>query len=144
MSRSVRLLTGVLVAGALLTGCAGAIPDAYVIEHDPGHVEEVPGSDVPAVVVTRAAAGRLEIRTSPVQQARDGLAVPSAAVFVDPEGGWWVYTSGSERFSYMRHEIEVLRERNGRTVLSAGPEVGTQVVTRGVAELYGIESGIGH
>lgn len=144
MSSWLRLLApATVVAGALLTGCAGAVSDAYVIENDPGHVAEVEGSDVPRVTLTDEAARRLGIRTALVEGARRGLVIPSAAVIVDAEGVWWVYAS-EPGFHYLRQEVEVLREGNGRTVLSRGPEPGTAVVTVGVAELYGVESGVGH
>ena len=136
-------LAPVALAGALLTGCAGAVSDAYVIENDPGSVEHIEGSDVSRVTLTEAAARRLGVQTTRVVEARRGLVVPSAAVFVDTNGVWWVYTTGPA-FSYVRHEVEVLREDGERTVLSQGPEPGTGIVTVGVAELYGVESGVGH
>jgi hypothetical protein len=143
MSRLARRLTPVCIAGLLLAGCGEAVDDSYVIRNDPGHVEEVEGSDIPRVTLTEAAARRLGVQTTVVEKARRGLAVPSTAVIVDPEGVWWVYTNG-HGFHYVRHEVEVLRERDGRTVLSRGPAAGTEVVTVGVAELYGVESGVGH
>ena len=95
------------------------------------------------MTLTEAAARRLGVQTTRVVEARRGSVVPSAAVFVDPDGAWWVYTN-RPGVSYVRHEIEVLREDGERTVLSQGPEPGTEVVTVGVAELYGVEAGVGH
>ncbi len=37
-----------------------------------------------------------------------------------------------------------MRHRQGLTLLSSGPGAGTEVVTVGVAELYGIEAEVGH
>ena len=136
-------LAPVALSGALLTGCAGAVSDAYVIENDPGSVEHIEGSDVSRVTLTEAAARRLGVQTTRVVEAPRGLVVPSAAVLVDTQGVWWVYTTGPA-FSYVRHEVEVLREDGEQTVLSQGPEPGTGIVTVGVAELYGVESGVGH
>lgn len=128
---------------ALLAGCGEPVDDAYVIENDPGQVEHVEGSDLGRITLTAAAAQRLRVETTPVISTRRGLAVPSAAVFVDPEGGWWVYTN-PEPFVYVRHEIEVEHEHNGRTFLSDGPREGVHVVNVGVAELYGVEAEVGH
>jgi hypothetical protein len=70
------------------------------------------------------------------------LVVPSAAVFVDPEGHWWVYTN-PEPLVFVRHEIDLDQQAGGRAYLSKGPPAGTKVVTVGVPELSGIEEGIG-
>jgi hypothetical protein len=71
------------------------------------------------------------------------IVVPSSALLVDPSGVFWVYTSPSPRV-FVRHRVEVDREDEGRAFLRAGPALGTQVVTVGVAELYGAEFEIGH
>jgi len=44
---------------------------------------------------------------------------------------------------FVRHAITVDRIEADRAVLSAGPPIGTLVVTVGVAELWGIETGVG-
>jgi hypothetical protein len=144
MGRRQIALAAVPAALALLAGCGEPVDDAYVIENDPGQVEHVEGSDLGRITLTAAAARRLRVETTPVTSARRGrLAVPSAAVFVDPEGGWWVYTN-PEPFVYVRHEIEVKDEHNGRTFLWDGPREGVHVVNVGVAELYGVEAEVGH
>lgn len=132
-----------LALGAVLGGCGGAITDSYVIEDDPGHVGLVEGSELGRVTLTEAAADRLELTVAPVEKRGRWLVVPRSAVFVDPHGTWWVYTNPSPR-SFVRHEVEIVREGRGHAVLSHGPEAGTKVVTVGVAELYGVEEEVGH
>jgi hypothetical protein len=136
------LLTLWLTAG-LLTSCAATPSDAYVIANDPGSVEHVDGSVSERVILTEAAVERLRVETTPVARAGKRLMVPDTAIFVDPEGDWWVYTS-PEPGVYVRHEIAIKGERDGRVLLTAGPRAGTDVVTVGVAELYGIEAEVGH
>ena len=81
---------------------------------------------------------RIDIDTTPVEKNATGLVVPSSAVFVDPNGVWWVYTN-PEPLVFVRHEIGIEREEAGIAHLSSGPEAGTEVVTVGVPELYGVE-----
>jgi AcrB/AcrD/AcrF family len=133
-----------LLATLLLSSCAGAVADAYTIEHEPAHVEPLPGDDhLQRITLEGPASQRLAIQTTEVQNAADRLVVPSSAVFVDPEGHWWVYTN-PEPLVFVRQEIELDRQAGGRAYLSSGPPVGTRVVTVGVQELSGIEDGVGH
>jgi hypothetical protein len=132
-----------LIPTLLLSSCAGAVADKYTIEHEPASVEHIDGTDRVQVTLTERAAQRLAIDTTPVAQTANGLVVPSSAVFVDPEGRWWVYTN-PEPLVFSRHEIALAREAGGRAFLSSGPPAGTKVVTVGVPELYGVEEEIGH
>lgn len=131
------------VALTLLAACGEQVDDSYVIENDPGQVEHVEGSDLSKVTLTDAAAERLRIETARVTGSSKGLVVPTSAIFVDPDGAWWVYTN-PEPYVYVRHEVDVAREHNGRTFLEKGPAAGAHVVTVGVAELYGVEDEVGH
>ena len=143
MLRRATLPAVAALCGALVAGCAGTVSDAYVIADDPGHVEHVDDSGLGKVTLTEEAAARLEIETAPVATRGRHLAVPDTAVFVDPEGAWWVYTSPAE-LTYVRHEVEIVREVDDQVLLSHGPEPGTDVVTVGVAEIYGVEHEVGH
>ena len=122
----------------LVSSCGGALVDTYAIEHEPAVVESIDGSDQVRITLEEQAARRLEIETSPVEQNATGLAVPSSAVFVDPDGKWWVYTS-PEPLVFVRHEIDLEREEDGVAHLTSGPPAGTEVVTVGVPELSGLE-----
>jgi hypothetical protein len=130
-------------AALLLSSCGGAIADAYTIEHQPASVETVAGSDNVRVRMEEQAAQRLSVKTEAVTQRGGELVVPSSAVFVDPDGKWWVYTS-PEPLVYERKEIVIDREAGGVAYLKSGPPAGTQVVTVGVPQIYGVEDEVGH
>jgi hypothetical protein len=140
--RSATPLVPILPA-LLLPACGGAVADAYTIEHEPASIVTPAGSGHPQVVLEEEAARRLAIQTTAVESAPDGVAVPSSAIFVDPEGVWWVYTN-PEPLVFERQEIGLEREEKGVAYLSSGPPAGTTVVTVGVPELYGVEEAVGH
>jgi Cu/Ag efflux pump CusA len=127
----------------MVSACGGPVADAYTIGHEPASVVTAPGSDHVKVVLEEKAAQRLAIETAAVTQQGSTLVVPSSAVFVDPEGKWWVYTN-PEPLTFERQEITTIREADGKAYLSKGPKEGTKVVTVGVPEIYGVEDAVGH
>jgi hypothetical protein len=68
--------------------------------------------------------------------------IPYAAVIYDLQGKTWMYTS-PEALTFVRQAISVDYIEGDNVVLTDGPAVGTAVVTVGVAELYGTDTGIG-
>lgn len=143
MTSTGRQAAGAALLAGLLCSCGAAASDAYVIQNDPGHVKDIPGSDVDLVTLADGAAERLQIRTAEVVAAGKLLVVPDEAVFVDTAGVWWVFTS-PEPDHFVRAEIQLLRHKNGKAFLAEGPAAGTKVVVVGAAELSGIEQAIGH
>jgi hypothetical protein len=137
-----RWIASVCTGAVLLSACGQAVSDEEVID-EPAIIEPVEGTEVARVALTARGAERLGIRTAPVEEAGNRMVVPSAAVLVDPNGDFWVYTS-PKPLHFLRREISIVHEAGERTFLAAGPSPGTNVVTVGVAELYGAESGIGH
>jgi hypothetical protein len=138
------LATLPVIAALLLSSCAEAVSDEYVVLNEPGSVEPIEGTDLARVTLDEGAAERLELRTTAVAKSAGGvLVVPSAAVFVDTEGVWWVYTN-PEPNVFVRHEIGLERSDGGVAFLSSGPAPGTEVVTVGVPELYGVEAEVDH
>jgi hypothetical protein len=69
--------------------------------------------------------------------------VSYAAVMYGPHGETWVYTN-PEPLTFIRQPIDIDYIDGDQVVLSDGPSTGSKVVTVGVAELYGTESGVGH
>jgi RND family efflux transporter MFP subunit len=76
----------------------------------------------------------------PLLTAEEALVVPWSAIVYDVEGGTWVYRVVKPHV-YARTRVEVRHVYGGQAMLSRGPEPGTQVVTAGVAELFGTEFG---
>jgi Cu/Ag efflux pump CusA len=134
---------GIPMVALLLSSCGGAVVDTYTIEHEPAVVESIDGADQVRITLEEQAAQRLQIDTAPVEEHPTGLAVPSSAIFVDPEGTWWVYTN-PEPLVFVRHEIGLEGDEGGVALFSSGPQAGTQVVTVGVPELYGLEQAVAH
>jgi hypothetical protein len=131
---------GVMCAVVVLGACTET--DAAQPTEEPITVEEIAGTEIQRLTLSESAADRLDIQTSTVELAGDGMVVPSAAVIIDPAGIYWVYTN-PEPLVYQREEIRPVREIGGKALFAAGPEVGMAVVTVGVPELYGAEFGIG-
>jgi hypothetical protein len=143
LHKRIAALVALPFAAALLASCASVASDAYVVENDPGSVEHVDGSDIGRVTLSADAEKRLGVETTRVTREGRHLAVSDAAIFVDPDGAWWVFTR-PEPGVYVRHEIVLERQSDGLALLASGPPAGTEVVTAGVAELYGIEAEVGH
>lgn len=139
-----RVAAAGVLAALLLTSCAGAVESApHEVKDPPSSIETIDGSDLVRVTLTERAAERIDLQTTTVGQAGAGLVVPSAAVFVDTDGAWWVYTN-PEPLVFVRHEIGLETQDSGHAFLSSGPPVGTEIVTVGVAELSGAEADISH
>jgi hypothetical protein len=143
LKRNLRRIEVVLAMAALvLSACREAPSDEHVID-EPVTVEHAEGTDVARLTLTAKGAERLDIQTARVEKEGKQTLVSSAAVLVDPDGDFWVYTN-PEPLVFVRHAIRIDYEEGGQAYVSAGPRPGTKVVTVGVAELYGAEFGIGH
>ena len=97
---------------------------------------------LPRITLTESAVERLGIETAAVESRGDELVVPYDAVFLDAHGDFWVYTN-PEPLVFVREPIDIVRETSDRAFLAEGPPPGTDVVTVGVPELYGSETGFG-
>lgn len=133
---------GLLVAAVVLAGCsptANAAPPAAVT------VTKIEGSDLKLMTLTAEAAQRLDIQTLEVADApagRTGTVVPYSALLYDLNGDTWVYSNPKD-LDFVRVAVTVDRIEGDAAFLSAGPPVGTKVVTVGVSEFHGVEAGVG-
>jgi RND family efflux transporter MFP subunit len=78
--------------------------------------------------------------TVPLREDEESLVVPWSAVTFDVHGGAWVYVKVGEH-QYARSRVEVRHVTGPLAVLVSGPAAGAAVVTQGVAEMYGSETG---
>lgn len=131
-----------LLLGAipLLSGCASAPAEAAKDEA----VTVVKVGEVNEMTLTPKAAERLGMKTTTVAAGPAGgrLTIPLSALLYDPDGKTFVYTSPKD-LVFKRADVKVLRITAGTVVLSSGPAVGTDVVTIGAAELFGVDTGVG-
>ncbi len=112
----------------------------------PAKVEPIDGTEFSRVILTERAAQRLDIQMELVrEQEMDGeprLVIPYSAVIYGLNGETWAYIS-PETLTYVRESLTVDYIEGDLAILTEGPPVGTNVVTVGVAELYGTETGVG-
>jgi membrane protein implicated in regulation of membrane protease activity len=143
------LAASLVVAGVLLTGCAGAAGAATndsSAPDEPARVVRVAGSSEREVVLTADAARRVAIRTEPIERASgasgQGRAVIRlAAVLYDKDGKTWAYTL-RRPLTFVRQQVVITHIDGDTATISSGPAAGTQVVTQGGAELLGVEYGV--
>lgn len=133
-----------LVAVLVLGGCS---PSAGPAAKEPAvAVEKNAGTGLSRLTLTAKAAERLGIATASIVDQQIGSArrsvIPYAAVIYDATGQTWAYTNAGG-LVFVRQAITVERIEADLAVLSAGPPIGTLVVIVGVAELWGIETGVG-
>jgi hypothetical protein len=125
----------IMVAALGLAACG---PKPATLEKiNPSTLEEIEGSDLKRVVLTEKAAERIGVETVPV----NGLVVPYSAVIYDTEGNTWVYTN-PEPLTFVRALIVVDRIEDDQAFLSQGLETDAPIVTVGVIEIYGAETGV--
>ena len=106
-------------------------------------VEELASDGIPRVTLTEQAAQRLDIQTVPVEQSENGWWCPATPSASTGQDLFWLYTN-PEPLVFLRSEIGLSHDDGEPAFLTHGPDPGTSVVTVGVPELYGAESGIGH
>ena len=103
----------------------------------PSTLEEIEGSDLKRVILTEKAAERIGVQTVPV----DGLVVPYAAVIYDVEGNTWLYTN-PKPLTFVRAQIVIDRIEGDQAFLTEELQTDAPIVTMGVIEIYGAETGV--
>jgi hypothetical protein len=140
-------ILGLLVAIPQLSACTQTSAEAESGGAEPAKVEHLEGSEVSRLTLEPKAVERLGIKTAPLSETtvagKKRKVVPYGAVLYDAEGKTSVYVSSAPN-TYVREPITVDFIERDRAVLTAGPAVGTAIVTVGAAELYGTETGVGH
>jgi hypothetical protein len=131
-----RLILVLLVfAGLLLSACG---PSTAATEKvSPSKLEAIEGSDLQRVILTEKAAERIGVETV----AASGTEVPYTAVIYDIEGNTWIYTM-PEPLTFVREQIVIDRIEGDTAFLSESLSSDLNVVTVGVAEIYGTETGV--
>lgn len=133
VSRSILVL--LVFAGLLLSACGPSTATTEKVA--PSMLEPIEGSDLQRVILTEKAAERIGVETISVS----GIEVPYAAVIYDIEGNTWIYTN-PEPLTFVREQIVIDRIEGDKAILSESLSSDFNVVTVGVAEIYGTETGV--
>lgn len=143
-----RLPLAAAVCAALiftLPGCAQtAAVTAPVNLNDPAKVEKNATTGIAKLTLTERGLERLELKTDTVKPGTGtDVLLPYASLLYDANGKTWVYTNPAPRV-YQRQSVTVSKVEAGVVTASAGPAVGSTVVTVGAAELFGAEFDTAH
>ena len=134
----------IILGGVLLSACGTSAQAETKIE--PAHLEPIQGKDYNQITLTDKAAERLDIKTVPVREeqvnGKNCLVVPYSTLIYDLNGDTWVYISPAQ-LTFHREPVTVDYIEDDLVILVDGPPIGTEVATVGVAELYGIDTGVG-
>jgi hypothetical protein len=139
-SLAVGVPLALVTSALLLTGCGGKGESEGDADESPALVDQIEGTATNRITLSDAAATRLDIQTKAVRRDGGKSVIPYAAVLYDPNGQTWTYTS-PRRLVFVRENISVDRIDGDSAILSAGPPVGSAVVTVGSDELWGVEYG---
>jgi len=136
MKRSTLFLSLFLILASLLLPACG--PKSTTPEKiSPVTLEEIEGSELKRVILTDKAAERIDVQTD----AASGMVIPYAAVIYDIEGNTWIYTNPAP-LTFVRAPIEIDHIEGDQAFLSKALESDDPIVTVGVAEIYGAETGV--
>lgn len=133
ISRSMLFLF--IFAMLLLSACGANAPKTEKIT--PAKLEPIEGTDLSRVILTEKAAKRIGLETA----LASGNSVPYAAIIYDTEGNTWVYTSLTP-LTFVREPIVIDHIEGDTVILAESLDSELSVVTVGVAELYGTETGV--
>jgi hypothetical protein len=129
------ILVTLIFAGLLLSACGPK--EATTEKVVPSKLEPIEGTDLSKVILTEKAAERIGVETV----LASGMEVPYAAVVYDIEGNTWIYTN-PEPLTFVREPIVIDHIEGDTAVLVESLPSEFSVVTVGVAELWGTETGV--
>lgn len=133
----------VLIAGSLSLSACSEAGGSSAGGYEPATLEPIKGTEVQRVKFSAKGAERVGLQTTTIRGNGQQKVIPYAAVIYGPEGNTFAYTV-PERLTFVRKAVEVERVEDDRAILSAGPPVGTKVVTVGATEVYGTEFEVAH
>ncbi len=137
MKRTTLFLLILMMVAALQLPACGPKPATTTEKINPSTLEEIEGSDLKRVILTEKAAERIDLQMVPV----NGLVVPYSSVIYDTEGNTWIYTNPAP-LTFVRALIVIDHIEGDQVFLSQGLESDAPIVTVGVAEIYGAETGV--
>ena len=139
-----RLLRLAAVGLALITAtfalsACGGTPAAEESGEELATVKPIKGTGTNLVTLRKEASETLGIKTTAIVKEGGHEVLPAAALVYAADGHTFTYASPRPN-QYVRAAITVDRIDGGTVILMKGPPVGTNVVTVGSQELFGLEN----
>jgi hypothetical protein len=133
-------LAAAALIGVALAGCGGSTSQTIA---PAARVEHVPGSPADRIVLSAAGAQRIGIQTAPARGVphESTVTIPFSAVVYDPSGATYAFTSPAP-LTFTEVPIAIDHIDGDTAYLRSGPPAGTEVVTVGAEELYGVQTGV--
>jgi hypothetical protein len=131
--------TGLVLITASFSLAACDTPAEEEGEEEAAAVEPIKGTDNNLVTLEKEAAETLGIKTTAIKRQGGREVVPDAAVVYAADGHTFTYSSPKPN-TYVRAEITVDHINGRNAILKKGPPAGTNVVTVGSQELFGLEN----
>jgi hypothetical protein len=130
---------GLVLITAVFALTACATPAEEEGGEEAATVEPIKGTDNNKVTLTKEAAETLGIRTTAVKSQGGHEVLPDAALVYAADGHTFTYSSPKPN-EFVRADITVDRIDGRTVILKKGPPSGTNVVTVGSQELFGLEN----
>jgi hypothetical protein len=102
-------------------------------------VKPIKGTDTNLVTLSKEASETLGIKTTAIKKEGGREVLPDSALVYAADGHTFTYSSPKPN-QYVRAAITVDRIDGGKVILKKGPPAGTNVVTVGSQELFGVEN----
>ncbi len=137
-----RLLRLAAVCLALITAAYGLSACGAPAEEsgeEAATVEPIKGTHTNLVTLNKEASETLGIKTTAITQEGGRAVLPDTALVYAADGHTFTYASPKPN-QYVRAEITVDRIDGRKVILKKGPPAGTNVVTVGSQELFGLEN----
>jgi len=139
-----RVLAVAASAACFGVSCVAALAAETSVHGTPARVEATADATIKKVTLTPKAAERLGILVDEVREDPSGRRiVPYSSLFYDLTGKTWVYVS-AEPLSFVRAAVQIDAIKGENVYLQEGPPPGTKVLGAGVAQVFGVEVGVGH
>ena len=106
---------------------------------DAATVEPIKGTHTNLVTLNKEASQTLGIKTTAIKKDGGRDVLPDSALVYAADGHTFTYSSPKPN-QYVRAEITVDRIDGTKVILKKGPPAGTNVVTVGSQELFGVEN----
>ena len=140
------LIVALMVAAALQLAACGQTSTVSASKVQPVTIEKNAETGLNRLVLTEKAAQRINVQTVPVREEQvngsQRMVIPYAAVIYGLKGETWAYTNPAP-LTFVRQKITIDFIDGDKVILKERPAAGTAIVTVGVPELYGADTGIG-